>query len=307
MNNRSVNRRDSNCGAARRRGLVASVAVLAMGATMLGASPAHGAGARAAETTPSRAAAAEQLLRAAGVLADAPPGDTTAVATEKAGLAVTSGASTLEVLPVAEPTGALSPSGLPVFDAAGSAIVLSTARTGANAGYVVVGEEAAPTAYEFLLTVDGEPAVLRLGEAGDVAVLDGAGALVNSIAPPWARDANGAEVATSYSVSGNILTQTVEHRGAEYPVVADPRIRCDGLWCTAELSRAETRQVAANTFPPAALCAWFGAIGRVCSTLFLAGWAQANLALLTGQCIGFRVWQRNLVSYPHLTYLPCYA
>jgi hypothetical protein len=365
---RPTRRRDTR----QRRGVVASVVAIAIGATMLSVVPA-GAGA-AASRTGVDTAAVEQVLRSAGVVADAPAVTTqaapdsvapdsvapdsvapdgvvpdsvapdgvvpdsvvpdgapdsvvpdgapaggadravvpvsTATVSVKAGLSVTAGSSVVRMRPVVGTASgaALSPSGLAVFgNGADSAIALSTTQTGANAGYVVIAAGTAPTAYQFQLTVDGRPAVLRLAAEGAVDVLDGTGTIVNSIAPAWARGADGSQIATSYAVADNILTQTVEHRGASYPVVADPLIRCDGLWCTALLSRAETRQVAAGSFAPGALCAWFGAVGRLCSTLILGGWAHANVALSRGQCTAFRVWQQNLISWPHLAYVSCYA
>ena len=360
MNDQSV--RNSR----RRRGVIASVVAIAIGATMLGAGPASAGAAGAADLgeVTARAAAGvdtagvEQVLRAAGVVADAPADATTAApksgapdsgaldsvgpdsdsvgphgasgsaadqagaqattatVTVKAGLSVTAGSNVVRMRPVvaAAPSGgstggaALSPSGLAVYgNGADSAFALNTAKTGANAGYVVIAAATAPTVYQFQLTVDGRPAGLRLAAGGVVDVLDGAGTVVNSLAPAWAKSADGTEVPTSYSVAGNILTQTVEHSGASYPVVADPLIRCDGLWCTALLSRAETRQVASGSFAPGALCAWFGPVGRLCSTLILGGWAHANVALSRGMCSAFRVWQQNLVSWPHLAYVSCYA
>jgi Protein of unknown function (DUF2599) len=51
------------------------------------------------------------------------------------------------------------------------------------------------------------------------------------IAKPWAKDANGIDLKTSYSiVSGNILRQKIELKGAVFPVVADP------LWCGDQIS-----------------------------------------------------------------------
>ena len=347
--------------AGRRSAVIASAVAIAIAATMLGASPAHPTASAAPPDAagPVNTGAIEQVLRAAGVVADAPvvaapavpggvpdaapdlvapdvfapdafapdgaapdaeaadpaaPAASTATVSVKAGLTVTAGANVVRMRPVLAGSragsggAALSPSGLAVYgNGADSAFALGTAKTGANAGYVVVAAASAPTSYQFLLTVDGRPAVLRLAADGSVDVLDGAGTVVNSLATPWAKGADGAEVATSYAVAGNILTQTVEHHGASYPVIADPMVRCDGLWCTAMLTRAETRQMASGSFAPGALCAWFGAAGRICATLILSGWAHANLAINTGQCSGFRVWQRNLVSWPHLAYIPCYA
>jgi hypothetical protein len=233
----------------------------------------------------------------------------TSLVSLKAGLTVATGANTLQVQPVAA-RGArdLSPSGLAVYgNTPESAFALSSAQTGGNAGYVVISGPTAPDAYRFAFTVDGRPAVLRLAADGGVEVYSAAGAFVNSIVPAWAKDANGAAVATSYSVSRNILTQRVSHAGAAYPVVADPRVRCDGLWCTLELTRNETRLMAASALSPGIACRFLGPGAGACAALLISGWAQANIALSRGQCTGVRVWQANMVSYPHLAYIRCYA
>ena len=46
-----------------------------------------------------------------------------------------------------------------------------------------------------------------------------------SIAKPWAKDNNGKDLPTSYSVNGNNLRQTIDFTGAVFPVTADP------IWC----------------------------------------------------------------------------
>lgn len=47
---------------------------------------------------------------------------------------------------------------------------------------------------------------------------------VGMVGAPWAADANGKAIETSYQLSGDSLVQVVEHRsaGVAYPVVADP-------------------------------------------------------------------------------------
>ena len=46
---------------------------------------------------------------------------------------------------------------------------------------------------------------------------------VGTVEAPWARDATGTDVATSFAVAGNVLTQTVHvPTNASFPVVADP-------------------------------------------------------------------------------------
>jgi hypothetical protein len=234
--------------------------------------------------------------------------ESTATLSVKSGLSVRTGAKQVRVRPIAMGVATASPGGLSVYaNGAESAFALSTARTGGNAGYSVITGAGAPSDYAYTITVNGAPAVLNLTAEGGVDVLDAGGAVANSIAPAWATDATGASVATSYSVTGNILTQRVQHAGAAYPVVADPRFRCDGLWCTVELSRYETRLMAAGALSPGIACRFLGPGAGICAALLIAGWAQANIALNTGQCIGVRVWQRNLVSYLHLAYVRCYA
>jgi len=312
----------------KRTAVLAAVAALTITASALTASPAHAEGVDAASV--------EQVLRGAGVVAEvAParakpvhPNASTDAATDaamrapvaaasvslKSGLTVPSGTGTVGIMPVVEPGAAagaakaLSPAGLAVYaNTADSSFAFSKASTGANAGYAVITGADAPTAYRFAFTVDGKPAVLRPVEGGGVDVLDANGTLVNSIAPAWAKDATGAALPSSYSVSGNILVQSVSHAGAAYPVIADPRVRCDSLWCTLELTRAETRGVAANVLSLGGPCALMGGGAPVCVTVLAGGWAMANLALSQGKCIGYRVWKANFVSFAQLAYVGCYA
>ena len=308
----------------RRSVVLAAIAALTITASTLTATPAHAEGVDAATV--------EQVLRQAGAVKDVAPALPPDVAGKlaqtnasgvqapavksgasislKSGLTVPTGANTLSITPVTsrEAASALSPSGLAVYaNTADSSIAFSKASTGGNAGYAVITGPNAPTEYRFAFTVDGQPAVLKLTAGGGVDVLTSSGTSVNSVVPAWAKDATGAALPTSYSVSGNILTQTVSHRGAVYPVVADPRVRCDSLWCTLELSRGETRGLAAHVLYAGGPCAVLGGGAPVCVTVLTGAWAMASIALSRGQCIGYRVWKANFVSYPHLAYVGCYA
>jgi hypothetical protein len=309
----------------RRNLVLAAIAALTITASTLTASPAHAAGVDAA--------AVEDVLRQAGAVVDVAPAareklaqpDAAADAAQtqrsvpssislKTGLTVPSGAGSLSITPVltgGETAGAakaLSPSGLAVYaNTADSSIAFSKTSTGGNAGYAVITGAEAPTVYRFAFAVDGKPAVLKPTAGGGVDVLSASGTLVNSIAPAWAKDATGAAVATSYSVSGNILSQSVAHQGAAYPVVADPRVRCDNLWCTLELSRGETRSLAGGVLNVGGACAIFGGGAAPCAAVLAGAWVQASIALSRGQCLGFRIWKANFVSYPHLAYIGCYA
>lgn len=57
-----------------------------------------------------------------------------------------------------------------------------------------------------------------VGQAGDTSVTLG------SIEAPWAVDASGKSLPTTYTLRGQTLIQNVETDGAQFPVVADPTI-----------------------------------------------------------------------------------
>ena len=69
----------------------------------------------------------------------------------------------------------------------------------------------------------------HLTQTGAVEVTRADGSALVTIAAPWARDAAGTSLPTSYSLDGATLTQTVDTRGAVFPVVADPRIENTGF------------------------------------------------------------------------------
>jgi len=89
--------------------------------------------------------------------------------------------------------------------------------------YIVVLNENAPTDYEFEVDL---PSGYKLSEDGEdgVEVLDDENNVVGVIGAPWAVDSNGNSVPTAFKLRGDSLIQTLEHSGAEYPVVADPSI-----------------------------------------------------------------------------------
>lgn len=111
---------------------------------------------------------------------------------------------------------------------------------------VTIDSAASPTDYLFEFSApDGfTPA---LSDDGSIAFVDDGGLVAGSIESPWAFDASGAAVPTHFVITGQTITQVVDHRGAgvAYPVTADPSVkRCD--WRTAlclKLTRSETRSV----------------------------------------------------------------
>ncbi|MFI6407826.1 hypothetical protein [Streptomyces sp. NPDC050548] len=68
--------------------------------------------------------------------------------------------------------------------------------------------------------------------------------VIGDIEAPWAKDADGTPVPTSYSVSGDQLIQTVDFTSANaFPVVADPKVSF-GWWIYTRWSRDEVKRVA---------------------------------------------------------------
>ncbi|WP_423842333.1 DUF2599 domain-containing protein [Actinomyces naeslundii] len=79
-----------------------------------------------------------------------------------------------------------------------------------------------PSDYTYTFT-ESEGSYLRMEDDGSVSVIGADGTWEGGIAAPWARDANGNTIPTSYSVDGNKLTQHVSfNNDTAFPVVADP-------------------------------------------------------------------------------------
>ncbi|MFK0071678.1 hypothetical protein [Arthrobacter woluwensis] len=120
--------------------------------------------------------------------------------------------------------------------------VVGTGPNGTKAGYVVINTPTAPSEYKFI--VGDVNTKLSLNKNGSVTVKNVAGEQVNNILPPWAKDATGKQLPTSYAVQGNVITQKVNHQGAQYPVVADPSYGCGIGWCSMYFNRQETNNIA---------------------------------------------------------------
>lgn len=59
---------------------------------------------------------------------------------------------------------------------------------------------------------------------------DEGGAILGRVEAPWAVDARGTALPTSYTVKGSTLVQNVDTKGATYPVVADPQLSAGWSW-----------------------------------------------------------------------------
>jgi hypothetical protein len=105
-------------------------------------------------------------------------------------------------------------------------------RDDRNVSYVVIKDASAPSDYQFTIGTASEGLKLTADNRGGVTVSDSEGNFVNTILAPWAKDANGKNIPTGCTTSGNVVTQHVDTKGAAFPVVADPQYGCGVGWCS---------------------------------------------------------------------------
>lgn len=122
--------------------------------------------------------------------------------------------------------------------------------TTSNSGFAVAAElESVNSPHQLRFDVSiPEGAFLVLTEEGSIDVVGKDGFTLGTFATPWAVDTNGSDVATSYSLDGNTIVQTVDPVAKErYPLIADPTYDWGWVNGTIYLSRAETSGVCLTT------------------------------------------------------------
>ena len=89
--------------------------------------------------------------------------------------------------------------------------------------FAVIEGPTSPTEYPFSFDLPPASVVVPRPDGGVDVRTQGDLDLL-SIAPPWAVDASGRALPTRFVVAGTTITQIVDHEGAAYPVIADPRL-----------------------------------------------------------------------------------
>jgi hypothetical protein len=150
----------------------------------------------------------------------------------------------------------------------------------------------------FPIEADGSPVDLRPSRDGEIEVLaPGIDHPVSTVAPAWATDAEGRPVPTHFEVRGSALVQVVNHRGASYPVVADPKHTWGYVTGTTYYSRKETRSLKTRTAvytAVSAICAAFGTQtgGAACVAAGVVAYQWnyvAGNAYSDGKCVKIKV------------------
>lgn len=247
-----------------------AVAVAVMGGVPAGATPGPDTG-TAIEVAVDRAEGTERVrarTTATADLADEADDRTTLIDGRGRSIAV--------ALVGASPVAGQDTAGRTVFQEALPATDAGVERTDSGLRLTTVLKDGrAPEEFRYDLSLPAG-ASLRPLTNGSVDVVGFDGHLVASVNKPWAFDATGSAVPTRYRVEGSVLIQRVEHRGAVYPVVADPSIDFGLTSATITLNPKDQRiilsgggvaaggllgaLICSGSGPGAALCAVGGAV-----------------------------------------------
>lgn len=198
------------------------VSALLTGCVIAGAMPA----AAHAATRPSEDAGAlvRELSPVLGVAIAAPVKEQRAAVQGNLVAAEGESASVPVLLPVStEPEVEVQGGLIALSDSSDYSVVPVFFEDGSVAIHTVIDNENAPRSYDYDFTSERGTQVVLSDEAGGATVLDASGAPVAYVAAPWAKDANGASLPTTYTADGGILTQHVQFDSTTaFPVVADP-------------------------------------------------------------------------------------
>ncbi len=145
-------------------------------------------------------------------------------------IVIASGNAAIEVtLPGAAADAVTIGDGLVGFDGGDGSTSVPVAKMDGSVQLIsVIDGPSSPTEYRYEFDLPAGATLNRV-EDGGVAVKAADGSVLFGVLAPWAVDANGDAVATSYAIAGNALVQHVAHGSSNaYPVVADPWL--GGTW-----------------------------------------------------------------------------
>ncbi|MFJ3875831.1 hypothetical protein ACIPW5_00065 [Streptomyces sp. NPDC090077] len=168
--------------------------------------------------------AVEKATGTAGLLASATPGNSLPASSAGEVFVATGTGERVSIgLPETKDSAGVSTGrGTTVYpDAApGADLAVQATADGARA-LVVIKDKSAPKEYGFDLGLPSGAEVKQLADGSLLVVKDRMP--LGLLDAPWAKDANGNPVATSYRVEGNRIVQTVAFDDSTaFPVVADP-------------------------------------------------------------------------------------
>jgi hypothetical protein len=147
---------------------------------------------------------------------------------------------------------------------------------------ISVEGEAAPHEYRFDLDLPAGSSA-ELNADGSVGIVDISGQPLGLVQVPWAYDANGTKVPTSFSLEGSELIQTIAHDASTaFPVKADPSIQWIP-WPVLAVWGAEIKAFSSISVAIAAGGSWAGCtfsrlsgalskiVNQICTVVGIAG------------------------------------
>lgn len=143
----------------------------------------------------------------------------------------------------------------------------------------VIDGASSPSSYRFDLNLPAGDHLVS-GPDGSVLISTTDNVIVGDIATPWAKDAKGVNLPTTYTIDGNSVTQNVNLEGAAFPVVADPRVTF-GFYAYVTFTRSETTRIAPNSSYvtlTAAACGLIPLPGVNVACAIIVGAAAINLS-----------------------------
>ncbi|MEV7602848.1 hypothetical protein AB0O91_36315 [Kitasatospora sp. NPDC089797] len=171
--------------------------------------------------------------------------------------------------------------------------VQATTDGGARAVATLKNSEApAEQRYTLDLPAGTEAVANDTGGYDLVRAVDGGMAVaVGQIDAPWAKDAKGSPVATSYRLEGSTLVQKVEAtKDTAFPVVADPKVTWGYVTGTIYFNRGETRSIAlGGGLGATAIAAIPGGLTTVVGVTMAAITARAAAAYDRGRCLKIKL------------------
>ena len=164
------------------------------------------------------------------------------------------------------------------------AVAAQADTTGAREVVTITGD-AAPSTYDFPISLP-TGASLVANPDGSYSIIKSLGTGVTeqlgTIAAPWAKDANGNSVPTSYSVQGDTLVQTVDFTSSTaFPVVVDPSVSYGWL-----IYVHYTHSEVGSALWQGAIWGSAGFATAACSTLSV-GWLTVSCAALFEGSAGY--------------------
>lgn len=141
--------------------------------------------------------------------------------------------------------------------------------------FIEIPASSAPSEYAFALDMP-EGATAAVEHDGSVAIRDRQGILLSGYDVPWAIDADGNAVPTSFRIDGDVLVQSVDLSATSaFPVIADP----SDLWGWAGCIGTVLAEVAGNALVAAKfakLVTKFGTIQRTVEIMVRAWRASSD-------------------------------